>query len=84
MHEFVRYTGLPICATPCDNIDDMCENFADEVQYCHVFDNWSTRLLILIFIATVASAVVVIGTRVAYHNKYRDCVHITPAISSGI
>ena len=77
MYEFVRYTRLPICATPCDDIDDMCAEFADEA-YCKVFEKWATPLLTLIFIATVASLVVVIGAKIAHH-KYRDCVHITPA-----
>ena len=77
MCEFVRYTRLPICATPCDDIDDMCADFADEAN-CKVFENWSTTLLTLIFIATVASLVVVIGAKIA-HKKYRGRVHITPA-----
>ena len=25
-----RYTKRPICAVPCDGIDDLCENFEDE------------------------------------------------------
>jgi hypothetical protein len=25
-----RYTGLPICANPCDGYDDLCEDYSDE------------------------------------------------------
>ena len=53
-----RYTSRPICSVPCDDVDDMCAELADE-DSCNIPS--FTQLLIHAAIFSVLSGVVIVG-----------------------
>ena len=56
-----RYTGLPICAIPCDDRDDLCKGFADEVG-CEGYQWW----IILLGSSLFAACLTIIFVSVDY------------------
>ena len=65
-----RYTGRAICAVPCDGIDDMCENYADE-DNCNIpnFIDLLIQVTLLTLVVGIASIALISAWRYLFQKK---------------
>ena len=75
-----RYSGLPICARPCDGIDDMCLNYEDE-DNCKIpsFVDLLLHITLAVFLAATGSMALLTGWE-KFHRK-KDTEKEGPIIS---
>ncbi len=57
-----RYTGRPICAVPCDERDDLCEGYEDEICQGLAF----LEIMVYIGIASAAAILATEAARIAF------------------